>query len=285
MRFIASAALVAAIACGGFVPAQALEQYETLAKLCSPGTVTPGMRDEMNGLDGDRYVAFLKSCTQPLVGKGAPVKAPPAPVVRYVPPPPRQVDEKCYINVALYDESGAPASGRHPIEILNVEGNIDVKAYASGASTNIAVPCRIVESRLAKICLGGARPGNPAEFLRGNGWLARARQVLASGGRVLNPDKPIWFRQGPGTQGQNRRTYQSQGYTPAVMNGFARGVVAAIVTPRPTYYQPAYPPTYRPPAYNPYPNYNYNQGYGNQYGGPVAYVGQNSRAGYFGPYR
>lgn len=73
--------------CVGFGSAQAQTtygQYELLTKLCSPGTVTPGMKEELDNLPEDKLVEFIKQCRKPVADK-----APPRKIVRVVERTPR----------------------------------------------------------------------------------------------------------------------------------------------------------------------------------------------------
>lgn len=105
-RILASTIATIALGCLSFTSAQAqtqYTQYEMLLMLCYDGTVTPGMQEELDELTKERFIAFMKNCKLPMIGKGAVVKAPPLrrvvealpPPVVYAPPAPVRVAEEC----------------------------------------------------------------------------------------------------------------------------------------------------------------------------------------------
>ena len=258
------------------------DNHKVLLQLCRPGTVTEGMKDELNAMDEGEFAQFVRSCMSAPRSKVTEAP-PPAPPVVAPPPAPalapvRTREAICYLWVAVVEKDGTPYRQPTHLSVLNIEGALEPVWFKrfergrnlQGGDNRVPVPCAFAQLVHAELCLNRRRTEVLAEQ-----WFATARRY-ATAGQVLNPDKPIVFRrrseerqteyryarqcrpdvygggcpqqqqQQGGRAYRQRSSYQRPQGRWMVGQGSQAGYrPAPQYQPRPMYHRP--PPMYRPP--------------------------------------
>lgn len=109
--------------------------------------------------------------------------------------PPSSTGGQCTLWVQSWERWGGETPLDRPVSVKVDGKQVTPWVHISGDGS-IAVPCEMVNAGGGQICFGSG-PGSESQLVD-RAWLSQAKNVLQSGSKVLNPNKPIrYFKYGP----------------------------------------------------------------------------------------